>query len=214
MKLDMLYYQNIPGPKRRITHIAKFDVPTSKEIISPFRGPVPLVSPTGILRAQQQAVQITAAVRSGQAFVAATSEQKKNALACPASQTQRKASGENSLPSNSFDLDVVLSRENAAAKPSRSHVPVKSIAASPGKAKIEEMAVYERCGSKNMYVNIAINTLKKLRNQGVSGSSNDSKTTGLKKNEKKHVKKSFSCKVLLKLCICGITWGILLKCRF
>lgn len=40
---------------------------------------------------------------------------------------------ENSLPSNSFDLDVVLSRENAAAKPSRSHVPVKSIAASPGK---------------------------------------------------------------------------------
>lgn len=30
-------------------------------------------------------------------------------------------------------LDVVLSRENAAAKPSRSHVPVKSIAASPGK---------------------------------------------------------------------------------
>lgn len=26
MKLDMLYYQNIPGPKRRIAHIAKFDV--------------------------------------------------------------------------------------------------------------------------------------------------------------------------------------------
>lgn len=26
MKLDMLYYQNISGPKRRITHTAKVDV--------------------------------------------------------------------------------------------------------------------------------------------------------------------------------------------
>ncbi|KAF0879719.1 REXO1 exonuclease, partial [Crocuta crocuta] len=52
-------------------------------------------------------------------------------------------------------------------------------------AKIEEKAIYERCGSRNMYLNIAINTLKKLTDQGVSGSSNNNKTTGLKKNEKK-----------------------------
>ncbi|XP_058421907.1 RNA exonuclease 1 homolog [Diceros bicornis minor] len=239
MELDMPYYQNVSGPKRRIAHIAKFDVPTSKEIISPFRGPgPPLMSPAGILPAQQQAEQIMAAVRSGQAFVAATSEQKKSMCACPASQTQRRASGENALTSDSLHLDVVLSRENPVAKPSRSHVPVKSIASFPvkmprykvahgkrtfvtsessskvpdevrqryvnlffekylrvyktedeafSKAKIEEKAIYERCGSKNMYVNIAIHTLKKLRNQDVSGSSNDNKTTGLKKNEKKNV---------------------------
>uniref|UniRef100_A0A8C5LKA0 C3H1-type domain-containing protein n=1 Tax=Leptobrachium leishanense TaxID=445787 RepID=A0A8C5LKA0_9ANUR len=33
------------------------------------------------------------------------------------------------------------------------------------KALNEEKSIYERCGSKNMYVNIAINSLKKLRDQ-------------------------------------------------
>ncbi|XP_036711596.1 uncharacterized protein LOC118897004 [Balaenoptera musculus] len=165
MELDMQYYQNISGPKRRIAHTAKFDVPTSKEITSPFRGPVPLISHTGILQAQQQAVQIMAAIKGGQAFVAATSEQKKNTFACPASQTQRKASGENSCTSDSLHVDVVLSKENPTAKPNRSHIPVKSIASFPVKAKIEEKAVYECCSSRNMYVNIARNTLKKLRDR-------------------------------------------------
>ncbi|XP_072815391.1 RNA exonuclease 1 homolog isoform X2 [Vicugna pacos] len=56
----------------------------------------------------------------------------------------------------------------------------------PGEAKIEEKAIYEHCGSQNMYMNIAINTLKKLREQDVSGSSDD-KTTGLKTNKKENV---------------------------
>ncbi|XP_043422733.1 putative exonuclease GOR [Prionailurus bengalensis] len=235
--LDKLYYQNLSGPKKRIAHIAKFNVPTSKDILSPFRETVaPLMSRPGILRAQQQAAQITADIKSGQAFVAATSEQKKTTFACPVSQTQRRVSGENSLTSNKLHQDVLLSREKPNAKPSRSHIPVKSVAAFPvkmpkykvahrkralvtsessvkvpeevrqryvnlfvekyltvyktedeavNKAKIEEKAIYERCGSRNMYVNIAINTLKKLRDQGVPGSNNNDKTTGLKKNEKK-----------------------------
>ncbi|XP_059870848.1 RNA exonuclease 1 homolog [Delphinus delphis] len=166
MELDMQYYQNISGPKRRIAHTAKFDVPTSKEITSPSRGPVPpLISHTGILQAQQQAVQIMAAIKGGQAFVAATSEQEKNTFACPASQTQRKASGENSCTSDSLHGDVALSKENPTAKPNRSHIPVESIASFPVKAKIEEKAIYECCGHRNMYVNIARNTLKKLRDQ-------------------------------------------------
>ncbi|XP_066897488.1 MOB kinase activator 3B isoform X1 [Kogia breviceps] len=192
-------------------------VPTSKEITSPSRGPVPpLISDTGILQAQQQTVQIMAAIKGGQAFVATTSEQKKNTFACPASQTQRKASGENSCTSDSLHVDVVLSKENPTAKPNRSHIPVKSIASFPvkmlklkvahrkraveasessskvpdevrqryvnlffekylrvyktedeafNKAKIEEKAIYECCSSRNMYVNIARNTLKKLRDQ-------------------------------------------------
>nr|XP_035962264.1 RNA exonuclease 1 homolog [Halichoerus grypus] len=236
MEFEMLYYQNTSGPKKRIAHIAKFDVPTSKEIISPLREAVPpLISHPAILRAQQQAVQIMADIKSGQAFLAAPSEQKK-IFACPISQIHRKASEENS--SNSLHLDVVLSREKPTAKPSRSHIPMKSIASFPikmpkykvahrkralvmpessskvpeevrqryvnlfvekylrvyktedealNKAKIEEKAIYERCGSRNMYVNTAINTLKKLRHQDVSGSSNSNKTTGLKKNEKRSV---------------------------
>ncbi|XP_029057408.1 uncharacterized protein LOC114883682 isoform X3 [Monodon monoceros] len=57
-------------------------------------------------------------------------------------------------------------------------------------AKIEDKAIYECCSRRNMYVNIARNTLKKLRDQDVSGSSNNNKTTGLKKNEKKNEKRS------------------------
>uniref|UniRef100_A0A8C8VI68 Exonuclease domain-containing protein n=1 Tax=Pelusios castaneus TaxID=367368 RepID=A0A8C8VI68_9SAUR len=34
------------------------------------------------------------------------------------------------------------------------------------KALVEEKAIYDRCGSKNMYLNIAVNTLKKLRDHG------------------------------------------------
>ncbi|XP_010983794.2 uncharacterized protein LOC105093611 [Camelus dromedarius] len=185
VELDMLYYQNISRLKKRIVHAAKFDALINKETISPHRGPVPpLISHAGLLQAQQQAVQMKAAVKGGQAFVAVTSEQKKNA--CPASQTQRKASEESSRASNSLHVDVVLLKENPTAKPNRSHIPVKSVAAFPVKAKIEEKAIYELCGSQNMYMNIAINTLKKLRDQDVSGSSDD-KTTGLKTNEKENV---------------------------
>lgn len=31
---------------------------------------------------------------------------------------------------------------------------------------MEEKAIYDRCGGKNMYLNIVANTLKKLRNHG------------------------------------------------
>nr|XP_012619840.1 RNA exonuclease 1 homolog isoform X2 [Microcebus murinus] len=234
-KQDMLHYKNTSGPKKRIAHTAKFDVPISKEIISPWKGPVSsLISHSRIIRAQQQAAHIKAAVKSGRAFIAATSEQKKNESICPASQTQRK---ENSLTSNSLHLDVALSSENPTAKPRRSHIPVKSIASlsvktpkykvahrrrasvtsesSPkvpnevreryldlfiekylkvckteeealNKAKTEEKAIYERCGSRNMYMNIAVNSLKKIKDQVVSGSSND-KTAGFKNYEKKTV---------------------------
>nr|XP_008249094.2 RNA exonuclease 1 homolog isoform X1 [Oryctolagus cuniculus] len=231
---DMLNYRSTSGPKKRIAHTAKFDVPSSKEIVSSFRGPVPPpATRTGILRAQQQAGQMQAAGKSGQAFAAATSEHRKSAFACPASQTRRK---ENSFTSNSIQLDMALSKENPSGKTCKSHIPVRSIAAFPvkmpkytvahrkwtsvtsesskvpdevrqryvslfveryldvcqtkdealNKAKIEEKAIYERCGSRNMYVNIAVNTLKKLREQAMSGSGN-SETTGFQKCEKKNV---------------------------
>ncbi|KAI5942167.1 RNA exonuclease 1 [Manis javanica] len=239
MELDMLYSQNTSGPKKRIAHSAKFNVPARREITDPIRvsGP-PLMSHPGILQAQQQAMQITAAIRSGQAFIAATLGQRKNTFACQAPQTQRKASGENPLTSSNLHLDVLLSKEIPTAKPSISHIPVRSVAAFPvkvpksqashrkkasvtsepssqvpdevrhhytnlfvekyliiyksegealNKAKLKEKAIYERCGSRNMYVNLAINTLRKLTDQDVSGNSDNNKITGLKKNEKKNV---------------------------
>uniref|UniRef100_A0A7M4FBZ5 Exonuclease domain-containing protein n=1 Tax=Crocodylus porosus TaxID=8502 RepID=A0A7M4FBZ5_CROPO len=45
------------------------------------------------------------------------------------------------------------------------------------KALAEEKAIYDRCGSKNMYLNITVNTLKKLRDHG-SLSSNGNSTGG------------------------------------
>eukprot|EP00069_Balaena_mysticetus_P012234 bmy_21628T0 len=175
-----------------MAHTAKFDVPISKDITSPFRGPVPpLISHTGILQAQQQSVQIMAAIKGEQAFVAATSGQKKSTFACPGPQTQRKASGENSCTSNSPHVDmlkykVAHPKQALGASESSSKVPdekylrlYKTEDEAFNKAKIEEKATYEHCGT--------INILKKLRGQDVSGSSNDKKTTGLKKNEKKNV---------------------------
>nr|XP_038027140.1 RNA exonuclease 1 homolog isoform X6 [Anas platyrhynchos] len=37
-----------------------------------------------------------------------------------------------------------------------------------GKARIEEQSIYDRCGSKNMYLNFAVKTVKKLRDHGQS----------------------------------------------
>ncbi|XDB52970.1 hypothetical protein ABFV05_006586, partial [Capra hircus] len=198
MKLDMLYYQNISGPKRRITHTAKVDT-------------------------QQQVAQTMTAVKDGKAFDPATSEQKKNTLVCPPSQSQRKALGENSCTSSSLHEDVVPSKENPIAKPNRSHISVKTIASFPVKMVKYKVAhrkqalgasesasklpdevrqcyvnlffekylkkkkvIYEHCSSQNMYVNMVINTLKKLRDQDMSGSSNENKTTGLKRNGTKN----------------------------
>uniref|UniRef100_A0A8C3C3B8 Exonuclease domain-containing protein n=1 Tax=Cairina moschata TaxID=8855 RepID=A0A8C3C3B8_CAIMO len=36
-----------------------------------------------------------------------------------------------------------------------------------GKARIEEQSIYDRCGSKNMYLNFAVKTVKKLRDHGI-----------------------------------------------
>lgn len=33
-------------------------------------------------------------------------------------------------------------------------------------ARIEEQSIYDRCGSKNMYLNFAVKTVKKLRDHG------------------------------------------------
>ncbi|KAJ1059440.1 hypothetical protein K5549_014183 [Capra hircus] len=134
MKLDMLYYQNISGPKRRITHTAKVDVSHFVSLFVPHLSLQPdTIVTLGIFQTQQQVAHTMTAVKDGKAFDPATSEQKKNTLVCPPSQSQRKALGENSCTSSSLHEDVVPSKENPIAKPNRSHIPVKIIASFPVK---------------------------------------------------------------------------------
>ncbi|XP_025902855.1 RNA exonuclease 1 homolog [Nothoprocta perdicaria] len=54
------------------------------------------------------------------------------------------------------------------------------------KALIEEKSIYDRCGSKNMYLNIAVNTLKKLRNHGQLSDCKSLGETGSMKSEEKN----------------------------
>nr|XP_055157983.1 RNA exonuclease 1 homolog [Nyctereutes procyonoides] len=127
MELEMLYCQNTSGPKKRIAHIAKFDMPKYRVA------------------------------------------HRKRALVTPESSSK--------IPEEVRQHYVNLFVEKYLRV-------YKTEDEALHKAKIEEKAIYERCGSRNMYVNIAINTLRKLRHQDMSGSRNNSKTTGLKKNEK------------------------------
>ncbi|KAM8792614.1 uncharacterized protein ACNFOS_013842 [Eudromia elegans] len=54
------------------------------------------------------------------------------------------------------------------------------------KALIEEKSIYDRCGSKNMYLNIAVNTLKKLRDHGQLNDDKSLNETGSMKSEEKN----------------------------
>ncbi|XP_066468694.1 RNA exonuclease 1 homolog [Tiliqua scincoides] len=230
----------LPGQKRRIAHPAKFDVSTTKEIIVPFKAPLPQQScHSRILQAQQQAVQITAAVKSGQAFVAAACGLKKSTSVMSAPQIQSMAPmvclnvfEVQPVATSSSQLNVLLPGNALTGAPCRlSSNPVKRIAPMPvkvsnrrrpslvpelrskvphdirqryvnffveeflkvcgtvneafDKALIEEKAIYNRCGSKNMYLNIAVNTLKKLRDCGsVPSGTKGTTSTGLGKQGK------------------------------
>ncbi|XP_037758018.1 RNA exonuclease 1 homolog isoform X1 [Chelonia mydas] len=247
----------VPGQKKRIAHTAKFDVQTNKEILVPFKAPLPQQScPTRILQAQQQAVQITAAVKSGQAFVAATSGQKKTVPVLSTTQIQNVGPmvclnllEVQPVATSSGQLNVFLQGNAVTAMPCRpSNISIKRIAPMPikvssrrrpsiipesgskvphdtrqryvnffveeylkvcrtvneafDKALVEEKAIYDRCGSKNMYLNIAVNTLKKLRDQGSlspNGQSCGSRCTNATGSRKVDEKNDFTGIVLYRI---------------
>uniref|UniRef100_F6XNL7 RNA exonuclease 1 homolog n=1 Tax=Monodelphis domestica TaxID=13616 RepID=F6XNL7_MONDO len=204
-----------PGPKKRIAHTAKLNVPATKRIINPFQG--------RNLQVQQQAMQITTTTKRGKAFVAATSKQKKHPVAYGSSQHPSTGSHNWSEPSpavaDSTHFNEFLSEETFLTIPSRPTLPAKNIvplSAKPTKNKafkrkrkpmtweytakvpnemreryvsffieeylkickttdeafhkalIEEKAIYKRSSIKNIYLNIAVNALKKLRDQDLS----------------------------------------------
>ncbi|XP_015273634.1 PREDICTED: RNA exonuclease 1 homolog [Gekko japonicus] len=241
----------LPGQKRRIAHTAKFDVSTTKEIIVPFKARLPQQPyHSRILQAQQQAVQITAAVKSGQAFVAAACGSRKSAPVIPTTQIQNmepmvhlNVFEVQPVSSSSSHMKVLLPGSALTAMPCRlssnsigrtASIPSKvssrkrpSVVPELGskvphdirqryvnffvegflkvcttvneafdKALAEEKAIYDRCSGKNIYLNIAVNTLKKLRNHSSVSSDGksyfvgrgkfESTTAGFRKQEEKN----------------------------
>ncbi|XP_063770168.1 RNA exonuclease 1 homolog isoform X2 [Pseudophryne corroboree] len=225
------------GQKKRIAHpSAKCEVKTSNSILVPYRGPTTQQIPhTRILHVQQQALQITSAVKGGQAFVA--SSQKRIASLTPAFhnfgqmvEVQPVVPARNQL-SGFFQgstcattlksgvpqkrtiqmtpVKATTRRKSSTVHESTSKVPHEtrqryvnsfveeflressSVQEAFEKALIEEKSIYDRCGSKIMYLNIAINSLKKLRDQrnvpnGQQQSSGKEVTSGSRKRDDKN----------------------------
>ncbi|XP_023659529.2 RNA exonuclease 1 homolog isoform X2 [Paramormyrops kingsleyae] len=69
----------VPGSKKRVAHVSKHEVTkTRPQVMVPFQRAVPLLAnPPKLQQLQQKAAVLTAAVKGGQAYVAATSGQKK-----------------------------------------------------------------------------------------------------------------------------------------
>ncbi|XP_043917371.1 RNA exonuclease 1 homolog [Protopterus annectens] len=249
-KLDPQGAQSlVPGQKKRIAHVAKFNqVQTSRQILVPARGRAPqLTCPNRMVQVQQQAAHLTAAVKSGQAFVATTGQKKVVAgLASPQIYTLGQQAvcfnivEQPSLPAATSAISVILqggtisfatrALTSPPAAPAPKRIPhtqsVKNIvrrrplSADPGskipydtrqryvnffaeeylkistvqeafdKALNEEKAVYDRSSSKNMYLTIAVNTLKKLREQNGTLSVNGLQCGG--RDQKKQDKNDFT----------------------
>ncbi|XP_044135700.1 RNA exonuclease 1 homolog [Bufo gargarizans] len=204
----------IPGQKKRVAHpSAKSEVKTSSTILVPYRGTATQQMPhTRIINVQQQALQITSAVKNGQAFVA-TSQKRVASYSTPAFnhysqmvclnvlEVQPVVPARNQLGGmfhGSACMKPVVPPKRTMPTPpmkiptrKKQSVTVESGCKVPHetrqryvnsfveeflnesatvqeafeKALAEEKSIYERCGSKNMYLNIAVNSLKKLRDQ-------------------------------------------------
>ncbi|KAG8595476.1 hypothetical protein GDO81_001530 [Engystomops pustulosus] len=203
----------IPGQKKRVAHpSAKCDVKTSGTILVPFRGTATQhLPPARIVHVQQQAIQITSAVKNGQAFVA-TSQKRISSCLTPAYnnfgqmvclnlvEMQPVVPNRSQLglfPGNVCIKPILPQKRTIPTTPmkiptrKKQHVAAESGSKVPhetrqryinsfveeflkesatvqeafDKALAEEKSIYDRCGSKNMYLNIAVNSLKKLRDQ-------------------------------------------------
>ncbi|XP_040214545.1 RNA exonuclease 1 homolog isoform X2 [Rana temporaria] len=204
----------LPGQRKRIAHpSAKCEAKETGSILVPFRRSAPhQMPPQRIVQVHQQAVQISSAVKGGQAFVA--SSQKRLAsritpgfhsfgqMVCvnlvevqPILPSRSHISGQGSTLLTTVKSGFpqrrtmptpakISCRRRASVIPeSSSKVPHEtrqryvnsfveeflkesaSVQEAFDKALTEEKAIYERCGSKNMYLSIAVNSLKKLRDQ-------------------------------------------------
>ncbi|XP_069820396.1 RNA exonuclease 1 homolog isoform X2 [Dendropsophus ebraccatus] len=187
-------------------------VRTGGTILVPFRGTATQqMHQSRIVHVQQQALQITSAVKSGQAFVA-SSQRRITSCLTPAFQNFGQmvclnlvevqpvvpARSQLSGFQESACLKPIMPQKRTMPTPpiriptrKRQTVALESGCKVPhetrqryvnsfveeflkesatvqeafDKALAEEKSIYDRCGSKNMYLNIAVNSLKKLRDQ-------------------------------------------------
>ncbi|XP_054041895.1 RNA exonuclease 1 homolog isoform X1 [Rissa tridactyla] len=208
-----------PGQKRRIAHVAKFDVHNKNEM-EPFKAsPWQQGHDAEIQQAHWAAMKFPATVKSGQAFIATASQQQKTMSglsAIPFQSIGPRASVNllevQPIETRSGQLHILLEGNTATAKPCElsvcsvkktAHVPCKvstqkkpcvpesgskvplgtrqqyvscffaeclktcsTVNEAIHKALVEEQSVYDRCGSKKMYLHFAVKTLKNLRDHG------------------------------------------------
>ncbi|XP_018412030.1 PREDICTED: RNA exonuclease 1 homolog [Nanorana parkeri] len=205
----------LPGQRKRIAHpSAKSDVKESSTILVPFRRSTPHQIPSQrIVQVHQQAVQISSAVKSGQAFIASSQKRTASSMS-PAFHTfgqmvcfnlvevqpflpaRSQISGQGSTlfttvksgfsqkrTIQTTPVKIPCRRRASVIPESTSKVPHEtrqryvnsfveeflkessSVQEAFDKALTEEKSIYDRCGSKNMYLSIAVNSLKKLRDQ-------------------------------------------------
>ncbi|XP_018113191.1 RNA exonuclease 1 homolog isoform X1 [Xenopus laevis] len=240
----------VPTQKKRIAHpstkiddlcFLKLQTKPSNSILVPYRGPAQQqIHHARILNVHQQAVQITAAVKSGQAFVASTQKRitgcitpafnNLGQMVCvnlvevqPILSSRSQFTG--FLQGNKLGTSTLMNvpqkrtiqtipikatnrRKPSVGSESCSKVPHETrqryvnsfveeflkvsatVQEAFDKALAEEKAIYDRCGSRNMYLSIAVNSLKKLRDQrSVPGGSKQPKTkvhaSGLRKQDDK-----------------------------
>ncbi|KAM4052690.1 uncharacterized protein ACNLHF_003283 isoform 2-T2 [Anomaloglossus baeobatrachus] len=153
----------IPGQRKRVAHpTPKCEVKTSSTILVPFRGTTTQQMPhSRIIHVQQQALQITSAIKNGQAVVSASQKRISSSLTPALHNFGQMVEVQPVLPARSQLSGLVQ-----ASTCIKTLMPQKrTMPTPPMKALAEEKSIYDRCGSKNMYLNIAVNSLKKLRDQ-------------------------------------------------
>uniref|UniRef100_A0A3Q3KJM2 Exonuclease domain-containing protein n=1 Tax=Monopterus albus TaxID=43700 RepID=A0A3Q3KJM2_MONAL len=178
-----------PGQKKRVSHfVAKGNTDTpSKTVVRPYKRPTAQeVCYQRMQMAQQQAAQLSASVKTAsQSFSPSFSGERKRIAHRPNPQIAAPKTSMSACTVHYFTSmkRPVIPAEFGAKVPTNirqrylntfidecvKFCPSEDFAFQM--ALDEEKLVYERSSSKNIYLNVAVNTLKKLRNKSSSCSS-------------------------------------------
>uniref|UniRef100_A0A3Q3KJK1 Exonuclease domain-containing protein n=1 Tax=Monopterus albus TaxID=43700 RepID=A0A3Q3KJK1_MONAL len=175
-----------PGQKKRVSHfVAKGNTDTpSKTVVRPYKRPTAQeVCYQRMQMAQQQAAQLSASVKTAsQSFSPSFSGERKRIAHRPNPQIAAPKTSMSACTVHYFTSmkRPVIPAEFGAKVPTNirqrylntfidecvKFCPSEDFAFQM--ALDEEKLVYERSSSKNIYLNVAVNTLKKLRNKSIA----------------------------------------------
>ncbi|XP_038625892.1 RNA exonuclease 1 homolog isoform X2 [Tachyglossus aculeatus] len=173
----------VPRQKKRIAHTAKFEV-TRKPTVSPKTTVTAQVHHTKVRKGQKSSPWIASGVKSEDVLktpCCSTVPEENISLVSQVTEWKRSLGVPYYTPK--VPQETRQRYLNLFVKEHLEHG--KTVNEAFEEAKKEEKAIYDRCGSKKMYLNIAVNTLKKLRNpipkplsgQGASTGSSETKGT-------------------------------------